>query len=266
MKKLTKMSKYFLDTEFHEYFKQPMLHKFKIGKPIPTIDLISIGIVSEDGREYYAVCKEFNIEDAWYSSQPSTDPDNKYWLRHNVLIPLLHELTNRAIKDPHIDYDLLQAYPDIKQLNALVHLYGKTKAKITKELIDFCIPFEYKLDTSFYCTESMLKEAKARLAKGEVVKQTRYYTMDSKAEMYGYFCDYDWVVIAQLFGRMIDLPDTFPMYCIDLKQTMDEKALLLTDFKSIKSHPKYPKQMHEHNALADAKWNYELYKFLQTIK
>lgn len=32
--------KYFLDTEFHEDGK--------------TIDLISIGIVAEDGREYYA--------------------------------------------------------------------------------------------------------------------------------------------------------------------------------------------------------------------
>lgn len=28
---------------------------------------------------------------------------------------------------------------------------------------------------------------------------------------------------------------------------------------------KYPKQTNEHNALSDARWNYELYKFLQLI-
>ena len=27
----------------------------------------------------------------------------------------------------------------------------------------------------------------------------------------------------------------------------------------------YPKQTNEHNALADAKWNFELYKFLNTL-
>lgn len=27
----------------------------------------------------------------------------------------------------------------------------------------------------------------------------------------------------------------------------------------------YPKQTNEHNALADARWNYELYKFLKTL-
>lgn len=27
----------------------------------------------------------------------------------------------------------------------------------------------------------------------------------------------------------------------------------------------YPKQTNEHNALADARWNYELYKFLNTL-
>ena len=27
----------------------------------------------------------------------------------------------------------------------------------------------------------------------------------------------------------------------------------------------YPKQTNEHNALADARWTYELYKFLDTL-
>ncbi len=43
-------------------------------------------------------------------------------------------------------------------------------------------------------------------------------------EIYGYYADYDWVLLCSLFGRMIDLPKGFPMYCIDLKQIIDEKA------------------------------------------
>ena len=47
--------KYFLDTEFIEGFHKPLF-----GKKRHFIDLISIGIVCEDGREYYAVSNEFN--------------------------------------------------------------------------------------------------------------------------------------------------------------------------------------------------------------
>lgn len=42
--------KYFIDTEFIDDGK--------------TIDLISIGILADDGREYYAISKEFNLDNA----------------------------------------------------------------------------------------------------------------------------------------------------------------------------------------------------------
>lgn len=74
-------------------------------------------------------------------------------------------------------------------------------------------------------------------------------------EVYGYYADYDWVLLCSLFGRMIDLPKGFPMYCRDLQQMKDEKGVT-SETKG------YPVQENEHNALADAKWNYELYKFL----
>jgi hypothetical protein len=54
--------KYFLDTEFIEDGK--------------TIDLISIGIVCEDGREFYAI----NEECHWYRAND--------WVLGNVLIPM----------------------------------------------------------------------------------------------------------------------------------------------------------------------------------
>jgi len=66
--------KYFIDTEFHEH-KRPVTI---LGIPIArtwTIDLISIGIVSEDGREYYAINRDLNLK---YAKQDK-------WLRENVI-------------------------------------------------------------------------------------------------------------------------------------------------------------------------------------
>ena len=40
--------KYFLDTEFHEFHYNLVGHNY----PINTIQLISIGIVREDGKEF----------------------------------------------------------------------------------------------------------------------------------------------------------------------------------------------------------------------
>ena len=67
----------------------------------------------------------------------------------------------------------------------------------------------------------------------------------------------------------------FPMYCIDLKQWKNEfmtRALkrATNDFQKniiskIDELEDYPKQTNEHNALSDAKWNFELYKFLNTL-
>ena len=39
----------------------------------------------------------------------------------------------------------------------------------------------------------------------------------SKPVIYSYFASYDWVAFAQLFGRMIDLPEGMPMYPLYLK-------------------------------------------------
>lgn len=81
------------------------------------------------------------------------------------------------------------------------------------------------------------------------------------------------------FNKMIDLPKGFPMYCKDLKQTFDERdvkfqeevKLFLENQKgenyihqnyNLKNEHGYPKETNAHNSLADARWNYELYKFL----
>lgn len=154
---------YFLDTEFIER---------GAGEPI---DLISIGIVAEDGREFYAVSNEFNPDDA------------SEWVKENVIAKLGDE--------PR-----------------------QTVAEITHGILAF--------------------------------------VGNEKPEFWGYYADYDWVVLCQLFGAMIDLPDGWPMFCYDIKQL----AVML-------GNPPLPQQgKGEHNAVADARWNKVAYDFLAQRK
>jgi hypothetical protein len=149
-----------LDTEFMEDGK--------------TIELLSIGIVREDGAEYYAVNSEADVSKA--------NP----WVKENVL--------------PKIDF----------------------------------------------------KDAKPRnQIRQEVEKILR--ADGSKPEIWGYYADYDWVAVCQLFGRMVDLPKGFPMYCRDIKQFCVEIG-----------NPDLPKQdKSEHHALADARWNRSAWLFCE---
>jgi hypothetical protein len=84
--------------------------------------------------------------------------------------------------------------------------------------------------------------------------ETRLHpSMGVKPEFWGYYADYDWVVFCQMFGTMMDLPKGWPMYCRDLKQLCDDLG-----------NPELPKQgLTEHNALADARWNQQVYNFLR---
>lgn len=171
--------KYWLDTEFIEDGK--------------TIDLISIGIVAEDGREFYAESLEADLSRA------------SDWVQENVL--------------PH----LWTKAKDQREGNAWIRdggVGGLLKRRdIAVLLHGFCAPEVY-----------------------------------GKPEFWGYYADYDWVALCQLFGTMMDLPKGWPMYCRDIKQLCDDKG-----------NPKLPKQSEgEHHALADARWNRAAWEFLQS--
>ena len=94
-----------------------------------------------------------------------------------------------------------------------------------------------------------------KLSNDSIATDIKDFIGEDKPEFYGYFADYDWVVFCWLFGRMIDLPKGFPYYCKDLKQMMDDKGLT----KEWKQE-NCPDPVGEHNALVDARWNFELYK------
>ena len=73
-------------------------------------------------------------------------------------------------------------------------------------------------------------------------------------EFWAYYADYDWVVLCQLYGTMMDLPKGWPMYCRDVQQLCD-----------MLGGPELPKHGNdEHNALADARWTKTAWEYLQT--
>ena len=263
---------YFIDTEFLEGTQKRMF-----GETKPTIDLISIGIVCEDGREYYAISKDFNLKEAWDRWQQRTgegDRNNiepkEYWIRNNVLKPIFDEFYIDAFEAnmPPFCY---------RAMKALINRVGKTNKRIAEEIKDFVsLKSVYgKRDTLFI--EGMSSEARmAYEGRMEILKRK-----NQLPQFYGYYCDYDWVVFCWLFGKMIDLPQGFPMYCIDLKQMLDVKYkdgyyymnyIQVDDtypsiiksgrIDKVEKHPDYPKQTNEHSAIHDARWNFELYKFL----
>lgn len=71
-----------MDFEFIECFKKPIKWLPTIGrfnKPYHSIQLISIGIVSEDGRKYYAVSRDYNFSDA------------SQWVKDNVITKIYQQ-------------------------------------------------------------------------------------------------------------------------------------------------------------------------------
>lgn len=153
--------KFWFDTEFIEDGK--------------TIDLISIGIVAEDGSTYYAEATECDRSRA------------SQWVKDNVLV----HCSSGALFVP--------------------------RRQIAADIIEFV---------------------------GEA------------PEFWAYYADYDWVVLCQLFGTMMDLPKGWPMYCRDIKQLCDSLG-----------NPKLPEQTGKaHDALADAMWNRQAYDFLEVYR
>lgn len=78
-----------------------------------------------------------------------------------------------------------------------------------------------------------------------------------RPELWGYYADYDHVLFSQIFGRMIDLPEGFPMYTLDIIQ---EAKMRQAREGSVIRLP--PQGKGEHHALLDARWNKLAWEFL----
>jgi hypothetical protein len=259
------MPNLYFDTEFIEGTQtKKNIFGFKSGETQPTIDLISIGIVSDDGREYYSVSSEFNLFEAWNRWQPSDKPkmaDNEqriYWIRENVLRPIFEEFYPAKHGNLHL-------YPEFNLENMLdvILAVGKSRKQIAFEVFQFALGVDF--------SKTGIDQTLSAASTGH------YAPIENRPIFYAYFADYDWVALCWLFGKMDDKPKDFPYYCRDLQQSCDEKweeiqahkqkklAFLKKGILDLKSHPNYPKKTDEHHALADARWNKELHHFLKTV-
>lgn len=72
------------------------------------------------------------------------------------------------------------------------------------------------------------------------------------SELWAYYGAYDHVVMAQMYGKMINLPRGMPMYTMDIKQRWHNEG-----------RPSLPVQEgNAHRALDDARWNRVAYEHI----
>lgn len=142
-----------------------------------TIDLISIGIVAEDGREYYA--EVFDEEIPW-------DRCNQ-WVLDNVR----------------------------------PHLTGRS----------------------------------AQNHKWAIAGEIAQFVGGGEPEFWAFCGAYDWVVLNQLYGPMVEHPRNWPYYCNDVAQ------LAMHVNVNRRNLPRQSTQ--EHNALEDARWTRDSYLWLR---
>lgn len=170
------MTRYFYDTEFLEDGS--------------TIDLISIGIVADDGREYYAVQQR-----SWRQWRKVYRNE---WLRENVM-------------------------------PSLPRIHGDRRFHVSTRTNPMALDFH-------------AREMKPR---EQIRDEVREFVLAGgpDVELWAHYSAYDHVALCQLFGRMIDLPDGFPMWTHDLEHAWEGAG-----------RPPLPQQGHGlHNALSDAR-------------
>jgi hypothetical protein len=160
------------------------------------IELISIGMVCDDGREYYAVNR----------GMPVRKIRKHRWLMENV-VPNLPK--GHGDRRNHVPKSWLFDYTD-----PLV----KRRQRIADDVMDFI-----------------------RAAGPDV-------------QLWANYGAYDHVALAQLRGRMIDLPEGVPMFTCDIQQERARLGLRWGDLPQQESG--------EHNALADARHNQTVRRWL----
>lgn len=140
-------------------------------------------------------------------------------------------------RDPYyaccLDTDLSRASPWVRE-HVIPHLppYSdpawRTKAQIREDLLTYWF-------------------GSPQLARVKGMRDLEFWT---------YYGDYDWVVLCQLWGRMIDLPPGMPRFAMDLK--------MLSRLMGDVDLPKQTDQ--EHVAINDAMWVRDTYFMLTNMQ
>lgn len=98
-----------------------------------------------------------------------------------------------------------------------------------------------------------------RFSKERITEDIKTF-VGEKPEFWAYYADYDWVLLCSLYGRMIDLPTGWPMFCLDLKQMMYHLNINDDELEELNKNPLTNTQ--EHHALDDAIWNKNMFNYL----
>ncbi len=250
------MAKFHYDYEFHA-------HEVKAGlfskRSYQVIEQIQLGMVDEQGRTLEIFYNDFDTKAAW----------NNKWLRDNIFEKYYtNEVHGVAREHIHFNYRWFKKFIEDKGVS-------KTSASILiRQFIYGYYDAKYNDGMSF---SDVAIDAGVKI---------------DPIELVAYYADYDHIAFCTTFGGMMDLPEHFPMYTVDLKQEFDRLTQLrynsamrkkepsyryannreivsiesLEGFRdAIKQLPEYPVNKGEHSAVFDAEWNKELDKFLKTI-
>lgn len=144
-----------------------------------TIDLVSIGMVAEDGREYYAVSSQFDLK-RFAANE---------WLMDNVWPSLPQVRGDARMMVLSSMREGASAYRRVRRLFDAHADEVKPRAVIAREVADFVLG-----------------------ADREATHQLPY------VELWANYGAYDHVVLCQLWGRMGSLPEGMPMFTHDLQQ------------------------------------------------
>jgi hypothetical protein len=91
----------------------------------------------------------------------------------------------------------------------------------------------------------------------QIADQVLAFMGGDTPEFWGYYSDYDWVVLCQLFGKRSALPVGWPMFCSDLRQLMHHSVVRRSSLPI--------RSCAEHNAIADAVWVRSSVQFIDHV-
>lgn len=236
--------KFYLDTEFAEGATlQHNFLGFAWGPRVPLVQLISLALVDENRRTYYALNADCNLGAIWNSNE---------WVRDNVLRTIWQE------HYPAASAQVLKPFT-LSVVQELFQRLGRTRAQIAADVFAFVYPLD-ELQRQLRTANGMLTADQIRLFEAADVGDDRAARAMALQELmtagqlecplfYGWYCAYDWVLFCQLWGSMLNRPLGFPKHCYDLKQEMDAIGMSKEEKRAMLPEPE------GHHALSDAKWN-----------
>jgi 3' exoribonuclease, RNase T-like len=169
--------KYFLDTEFIEDGQ--------------IIDLVSIGVVCEDGRKYYAINRSCNFSKA------------SKWVKDNVLIHLPPKYPNPQEVSPRIMEESLT---------------WKWRSQIADDLLAFFQPYNEVELWAYYADYDYIVLMQTF---GCYVPNWSELSFSGKVKQFFRLCST--YGTGEVYRPAIEAcPDGFPFYCRDIKQWCDE--------------------------------------------